>query len=236
MTARSDANFTGSPAEAPDARRPGPSNLMSSSNHPQSHHAKRASRGAAPRVYQIKLNLLEARPPIWRRLLVPGDVPLPVLHNIIQITMGWENEHLHSFIVDRVHYAPLEESWEGAPHMQDEATFTLERLAGPRRKRFLYEYDYGDRWLHELLIEARKPAAPGQDAPVCLEGEGDCPPEDCGGIFAFNELKAQLERAGPPRTSETEHYYQEMPMPVPFRLEQVNRALHDYWASYLKKH
>ena len=48
-------------------------------------------------AYQLKIALRGSKPPIWRRILVPGDITLDVLHNVIQIAMGWTNSHLHSF-------------------------------------------------------------------------------------------------------------------------------------------
>ena len=50
-------------------------------------------------IYQIKVTLLGTKPPIWRRLLVPADVTLAQLHNVLQIAMGWEDGHMHEFRV-----------------------------------------------------------------------------------------------------------------------------------------
>ena len=51
-------------------------------------------------IYQIKVTLNGTSPPIWRRLLIPGDVTLEHLHTIIQAAMGWTNSHLHQFKIN----------------------------------------------------------------------------------------------------------------------------------------
>ena len=63
------------------------------------------------------------------------------------------------------------------------------------RTRIGYEYDFGDSWEHELVVEARTVAEDDQAYPACIAGEGACPPEDCGGVYGFAELKDVL--AGP---------------------------------------
>jgi len=58
--------------------------------------------------------------------------------------------------------------------------------------RISYEYDFGDGWQHELVIEAQTEATAGRTYPVCLDGEGACPPEDCGGYPGYENLKEIL--------------------------------------------
>src|SRR5208283_3943385 len=50
-----------------------------------------------PEIYQLKVTLLGTTPPIWRRLLVPADMTLEQLHNVLQLAMGWEDCHMHDF-------------------------------------------------------------------------------------------------------------------------------------------
>jgi len=111
--------------------------------------------------------------------------------------MGWEYYHLHAFRVGKVSYGPADPD--------DELGYLDERkfqLSGLRTRRICYEYDFGDSWEHELVIEERTTAADGAHYPACVAGEGECPPEDCGGSYGFAELKALL--AGPPSTEREE--------------------------------
>jgi hypothetical protein len=55
-------------------------------------------------IYQLKVTLDGIKPPIWRRIQVRGDISLFKLHNIIQAVMGWEDYHLHRFMVGADHY------------------------------------------------------------------------------------------------------------------------------------
>ena len=52
-----------------------------------------------PNLYQLKVTLLGTSPPIWRRLLVPADVTLAQLHDVLQAAMGWEDGHMHEFSI-----------------------------------------------------------------------------------------------------------------------------------------
>ncbi len=59
---------------------------------------------AAKAIYQLKVTLKESKPPIWRRIQVPGSITLVKLHQVMQVVMGWEDYHLHQYIVDGVYY------------------------------------------------------------------------------------------------------------------------------------
>ena len=56
-------------------------------------------------VFQVKITLAEVDdPPVWRRLLLPANMRLDRLHQVIQAAMGWENYHLHVFSDGRTRY------------------------------------------------------------------------------------------------------------------------------------
>lgn len=57
-----------------------------------------------------------------------------------------------------------------------------------KSERFLYEYDMGDWWQHDIRLEQTLPLDPKKRYPVCTKGDGDCPPEDCGGPIGFQNL------------------------------------------------
>jgi hypothetical protein len=105
--------------------------------------------------------------------------------------MGWEDCHLHAFRIGKTTYGPDPDDELG---WADETTTRLADVARVRT-RISYDYDFGDGWEHELVVEARSVAEAGRVYPACIAGEGACPPEDSGGVYGFAELKEV--RAGP---------------------------------------
>jgi hypothetical protein len=143
-------------------------------------------------VLQVRIALMDVGdPPVWRKVLIPAVYPLSRVHRVIQAAMGWEDCHLHAFQIGKTTYGPDPEDELG---YADETKARLADVARVRT-RIAYEYDFGDSWGHELVVEARTLAEDGQTYPACLDGEGACPPEDCGGAYGFAELKEVL--AGP---------------------------------------
>jgi hypothetical protein len=176
-----------------------------------------------PQIYQIKITLQGSDPPIWRRIQVRGDTPLDRLHGIIQVVMGWTNSHLHQFIVGETYFGPPDPYYD-EPTMSDETESRLSQITRHEGSAFLYEYDFGDSWAHELLVE--KIALPEQSTyPVCLAGERACPPEDVGGVWGYEGF---LEAIRDPDHSEHEDYLEWIGGefdPEAFDLEGVNAAL-----------
>lgn len=137
-------------------------------------------------IYQLKVTLEGVKGPIWRTVQVPGDVTLRQLHEILQVTMGWQNSHLHEFRVDGVSYG--EPSAEVDLESQDDRRFRLSRVASKTRARFAYLYDFGDGWEHDVVVEKLLPPEPRVRYPLCLAGRGACPPEDVGGPWGYDEF------------------------------------------------
>lgn len=144
-------------------------------------------------VLQVRITLLDvADPPVWRQVLIPAAYTLARVHRVIQAAMGWENYHMHAFQIGKTSYGP---DPDGELGFADETKARLADVARVRT-RIGYEYDFGDGWEHELLVEARAVAEADQAYPACIAGEGACPPEDSGGAYGFQDLKEIL--AGPP--------------------------------------
>src|SRR5687767_12211059 len=95
-----------------------------------------------PLVYQLKVTLNDSKPPIWRRIQVPADVTLDVLHVILQLTMGWENSHLHQFKINKKTYTMFDEEGFSEPTDLDESDFMLSDLVTAEKAKFTYEYDF----------------------------------------------------------------------------------------------
>jgi Plasmid pRiA4b ORF-3-like protein len=143
-------------------------------------------------LLQVKITLMDVDdPPVWRRVIIPAAYPLDRVHTVIQAAMGRQNSHLHAFRVAGATYGPPDPDNELG--YLDERKFRLGELATDR---VFYEYDFGDSWEHELVIEERTTASDEVTYPVCVAGEGACPPEDSGGSPGFAEFKALL--VGPP--------------------------------------
>ena len=122
--------------------------------------AKSASQ--AP-IYQLKITLRESKPPIWRRVQVRSDINLYTLHQIIQWSMGWTNSHLHLFDLGYEQYSDPEFEVEDT---LPEKRARLSVIAPAEKAKFRYEYDFGDSWDHDILVEKILPAEPGQQYPV----------------------------------------------------------------------
>jgi hypothetical protein len=143
-------------------------------------------------IYELKIQLEGAtKPPIWRKVLVKAEDPLAKLHCIIQAAMGWYNSHLHQFIVNGQYYeVPMAGSESDAI---DANEITLQQAFGNKVKATIkYEYDFGDGWLHKITLEKTHQADANITYPHLLDGKGACPPEDCGGVWGYEDLKATL--------------------------------------------
>lgn len=180
----------------------------------------------ATNIYQIHLELNGSEPKIWRRLLVPSDVPLSDLHKIIQTAMGWTNSHLHQFIKGRDFYEPPqpeEGMWDSFG--EDYTGMTLDEFLQKKNDRIIYEYDFGDGWEHEIKLEQVMPADKKIKLPKCIDGAMACPPEDCGGIWGFQEFKEIMENPDHPEYEEYLEWFGEEFDPEAFDMEEVNEML-----------
>ena len=147
-------------------------------------------------LYQLKITLKESQPPIWRRIQVK-DCTLDKLHEHIQTVMGWTNSHLHHFQVGEQFYGDPKLMGGNFEELEYEDS-TITKLSdiipkNSKRFRFLYEYDFGDSWYHEILFEGRPKEEPGKKYPLCVEGARACPPDDCGGIWGYPEFIQAIE-------------------------------------------
>src|SRR5215470_10679977 len=148
--------------------------------------SRKKGRSKAPEVYQLKVTLGGFDRPIWRRLLVSGDTTLGDLHWILQLSMGWTHSHLHFFEIGGSQYSdPAFDLYEDPDEFKDEFRARLDRVVGKEGERFLYEYDFGDCWRHEIEVEKILSAVHGEIYPKLVDGELSCPPEDCGGVTGY---------------------------------------------------
>ena len=147
-------------------------------------------------LYQFKVSLLDIKPAIWRRIQVSGCT-LADLHEYIQAAFGWWNYHLHQFEIEGERFGPRPSEdldLDFGDGMIDEAEVPLSTLIhkSGRQTRWVYEYDFGDGWRHEVLFGGFPPIDPKVKYPLCLEGERACPPEDCGGPWGYANYLAAI--------------------------------------------
>jgi hypothetical protein len=150
-------------------------------NPPSRKKAGRAGRGNnTGLVYQFKITLRDSQPPIWRRILV--------------------DSHLHSFSIAERRFgdpALLDEGFEDFDYFDSTCTLISEVVPqSAERFRCAYEYDFGDSWLHDVVLEKSLKPEPGQKFPACIDGARACPPEDVGGIWGYGDY---LEALANPR-------------------------------------
>lgn len=135
------------------------------------------------RTVRLRVTMREVVPHVERVIDVPASITLDELHAVLQVALGWTNSHLHQFRTDSTVYAVPFETWDDGEAEVDERGVPLSALP----PHFVYAYDLGDGWEHEIEMLGRGGVDPG-----CVSGQGSCPPEDCGGPFGYVELLEAL--------------------------------------------
>jgi Plasmid pRiA4b ORF-3-like protein len=190
-------------------------------------------RGKTPRakpqppslIYQIKVTLQGSRPPIWRRFEAPGDISLPRLHAVLQIVMGWTNSHMHQFKAGGRYYGKPEPDFGDDLQIVDERQVRLNQIAPRARSRFVYEYDFGDSWEHELVVEKILSPEAGVQYPRCLDGQRACPPDDVGGVWGYQDFLDAIRDPNHPDHEDMVEWIGGEFDPEAFDLRGVNGAL-----------
>jgi hypothetical protein len=116
--------------------------------------------------------------------------------------MGWEDRHLHNFEIAGESYESLDEDDDEDGEAEDEDSVILSDVVEAGAS-FSYLYDFGDSWIHEIVVESVGPVPQALKVAVCLDGQRACPPEDCGGVHGF---KGFLEAIGDPDHDEHHEY------------------------------
>ncbi|GFS59009.1 uncharacterized protein y4hQ [Nephila pilipes] len=157
------------------------------------------------RIFQFKISLKCIKPKIWRRIQVPSSYNFLQLHYAIQDSMGWKSRftdyHLHVF---RRRFGPFGRSgcieigkpidtssnfmgfWDRVEIVPEEVA-KIDEYFGCVKTKYVYLYDFGDDWEHEIVLEKVLPAVEGYTYPKCISGKRACPPEDCGGYDGYDD-------------------------------------------------
>jgi hypothetical protein len=171
--------------------------------------------------FQLKVTLKNTKPPIWRRILVTPEIKLDKLHDVLQIVMGWDNSHLHQFETPLGYIA---DPTFGLEEAESSRKTTLQSVLSGPRSHIRYEYDFGDGWDHQILLEK----VVELDDPVlalCLGGARACPPEDCGGPWGYANLLEILKDPKHPEREEMSEWIDDEFDAEAFDVEAVNRKL-----------
>ena len=169
--------------------------------------AEAASAQGQPRSYELTISLVGAGVDIDRRVLAPEHYTLADLHLVIQAAMGWAGYHLHEFTArDGAAYGDAELD---DPDVVDETSVLLGEVLREPGDALRYVYDLGDYWEHHVELAAIRAPQPGA-APSCIGGRGACPPEDCGGVGGYEELRAVLADPDAPEHEELAEWTAEM--------------------------
>ena len=178
-------------------------------------------------VYQLKVTLRGIRPPIWRRFLVPGDIPLKRLHDALQAVMGWTDSHLHQFKAHRLVYGTSDR--EFGIERVSERTTTLDQVLRQPKASLRYEYDFGDGWEHDVVLETVLAAEPEGRYPWILAGARARPPEDVGGSYGYAGFLEILANPGHPEFAESLEWAGGAFDPAAFDVGEANLAIHGGW-------
>lgn len=148
--------------------------------------------------FTLKISLQYIEPEIWRLVEVPSSLTLPQLHEVIQTVLGWEDYHLHQFNKGKTYYMSDEQLEDqmsfGSSNCIDYTDVTIGELLPRKRSKIGYEYDFGDGWKHDIILEAQRPyEADEQPRIFLIDGANACPPEDCGGYPGYMALKEAMK-------------------------------------------
>ncbi len=165
-------------------------------------------------VFQFKIQIKGiTKPPVWRKVSVPANFTFLRFHDVIQTVFGWENCHLFEFKDKewqsniRIVIPTEDDSFDPDffADTKDSSKIKLSDIFKDKYRKFLYVYDFGDNWVHEITLESiNSDSSDKQKTAICLSGKGACPPEDCGGIYGYEEMKDVI--ATKPESEEADEY------------------------------
>ena len=170
----------------------------------------------------MRIQLNDVEPAVWRRLLVPAAVRMSTLADILLAVRGWSNAQLHAFEVGEQRYG-MDDDDPPEDEIDEQTVTVLQALRGVTR--FTFEYDFGDSWEHEVIVEELTRSDAGLKHAVCLDGANACPPEDVGGPPGYSTF---LRAITDPGHEEHEAYLEWVDGsfdPTAFDLGKVNTRL-----------
>lgn len=147
--------------------------------------------------YTLRITMKNISPAIWRKVEVPSNISLRHLSELIMAVMGWSGYHMNQFRkgID-TYYEP---SYQRDGDMEDfsdvrirhfnQEEVSIGEVLHEKGRSFTFEYDFGDSWEHEVLLSSVADYADGEPRKIrFISGKRACPPEDCGGLWGYDEL------------------------------------------------
>jgi hypothetical protein len=173
----------------------------------------------------IKINIKDIDPPIWRELIIKDDISFQKLHETIQLSFGWTNSHLWQFEIDnRIIVSPQDPDFE-----DEERDISVENsiseLFYVKGQKISYIYDMGDYWEHEIELKKKLNKNEHPQCPYCVNGKRNCPPEDCGGVPGYEELREVLSDTSHPEYEDRVEWLGEIYDFEYFDLKEINAML-----------
>jgi hypothetical protein len=174
-------------------------------------------------VHRLKITLRSVKPPVWRRIEVASDTTLGELSAMFEGVMGWYGGHLHAFDVDGTDYSRPDPDWDSDD--LDENKYRLGDVLPAVGAKMTWDYDFGDGWRHNVVVEAIAPAESDLTYPLCITGKRACPPEDCGGPLGYAEIVRALRDPNHPDREDRLAMVPPGFDPARFDLHQAQNAL-----------
>lgn len=190
-----------------------------------------------PEQFILKISLMGSDPLIWRRVEVHSGITLHELHFVIQCLFGWNCSHLYQFHVTPggkltnkafreaalYDYRPPGIEADDQTHPAEKTI--LSHIFNGDRKQIVYEYDFGDSWMHVVKLEKRSVGGEQDFIPVCVAGENAAPLDDMGGIYGFYEYLEAIADETHERHEDAMEWMPEGYDPSAFDLNEINRVL-----------
>jgi hypothetical protein len=149
--------------------------------------------------FHIRVKLNNAPVNIWRELVVPSNITLEMLAYVLIDAMGWRHEHLYQYHTkngvcflnsrELKHRNDSFFAFMSRVRYKNSEKTSLEQVIQPKGERLKFEYDFGDSWTHDLWVKGTRDYASNEEPVIkLLKAHGECPPEDCGGVWGYAEL------------------------------------------------
>ena len=141
--------------------------------------------------YHVRIKLNNTDLKIWREVKVPSNITLQALAELLLEVMGWMMEHMYQFRFKGDYYCSKEQIKDSLfpSNDKDFAKVTLSDLLTEKGVRMKLEYDYGDSWEHDVWVKGIREYDEGEKPSITfVNGHGECPPEDCGGVWGYADL------------------------------------------------
>ncbi len=184
---------------------------------------RRLPRNKQNTIYEMKVSIKGAKPAIWRRFRVPGNITFYKLHRVLQEVMGWSNYHLYEFRIGELLLG--EPDPEFSREIRSARRVKLGEILIRETAKFTYIYDFGDGWEHEVAVEGILSSNEELRHPVCVGGERACPPEDCGGTGGYSDLLRIICNPAHKKYEEMMEWLDSEFDPECFDVDEINRRL-----------